>query len=336
VSGAGDVNGDGIDDVIIGAPFAGGNLAKTGAAYVIFGSASGFAANLNVSALAGANGFKISGESTDGFSGVVNGAGDINSDGIDDVIIGANGVDSGAGAAYVIFGTTSTFPAELRLSALTGANGFKISGAAGGDALGISVSGAGDINGDAIDDVIIGAPGTDANGSDSGASYAIFGHSAAFAANLDVASLTGGNGFKISGEEAGAISGESVSGAGDINGDTINDLVIGAPNAHPHGTETGAVYVVFGSAAGFAANLDVSVLNGTNGFQISGEKRGDNAGHSVSGAGDVNGDGIDDLIIGAIRADSKGSESGTGYIVFGSKGHAMRVNHGSFRQHVSC
>jgi hypothetical protein len=322
VSAAGDVNGDGIDDLIVGATHATGDVADSGAAYVIFGKTTGFAANLNVTELTGANGFKISGESTAAFTGSVGAAGDVNADGIADVIVGASGVNTGAGAAYVIFGSSSTIPADVKLSALTGSDGFKISGATTGDGFGLSVRGTGDINGDTIDDIIVGAPGTDANGSDSGAAYVVLGHTGPFAATLDIASLTGANGFQLIGEQ-GSIAGQSVSGAGDVNGDGIKDLVIGAPSSSARGAESGAAYVVFGKSTGFAASLELAALNGANGFEIRGEKRGDNAGHSVSGAGDVNGDGIDDLIIGAIRADSNGSESGTTYIVFGTGGRTF-------------
>ncbi|MEO8350864.1 MAG: integrin alpha, partial [Chthoniobacteraceae bacterium] len=118
--------------------------------------------------------------------------------------------------------------AVVQLSDLDGANGFDISGVAAGDKSGFSVSGAGDINGDGIDDVIIGAHRADTNGSDSGASYVVFGSSTPFAASLNLSGLTGANGFKISGVAAGDYSGRSVSGAGDINGDGIDDLTIGA------------------------------------------------------------------------------------------------------------
>ncbi len=115
-------------------------------------------------------------------------------------------------------------------------------------------------------------------------------------------------------------SGCSVSGAGDVNGDGIDDVIIGASSADPHNIlQAGESYVVFGSLAGFPTNLDLADLDGSNGFLINGIDAGDISGYSVSGAGDVNGDGIDDLIIGALWADPDGlSGAGESYVVFGS------------------
>ncbi len=283
--------------------------------------APAFGAVVELGALTGTDGFKLSGGAVNDESGnSVSGAGDINGDGIDDLIIGANGADpngSNAGASYVVFGSSSGFAANVQLSGLTGTNGFKISGVAAGDESGVSVSGAGDINGDGIDDIIIGAPTAAPNGSHSGASYVVFGSSSGFAANVQLSGLTGANGFKLSGVAASDGSGISVSGAGDINGDGIDDLIVGAPYAAPNGYDSGASYVVFGKSSGFAANVQLSGLTGSNGFKLSGVAADYESGTSVSGAGDINGDGINDLIVGARGADPNGFNSGASYVVFG-------------------
>ena len=108
------------------------------------------------------------------------------------------------------------------------------------------------------------------NGSGSGASYVVFGKASGFAANLNLSTLDGSNGFKLSGVAAGDQSGSSVSAAGDVNGDGFDDLIIGATAPIPTASDSGASYVVFGKASGFAANLNLSTLDGSNGFKLSG------------------------------------------------------------------
>ncbi|RYF90698.1 MAG: hypothetical protein EON95_16460, partial [Caulobacteraceae bacterium] len=318
VDGAGDINGDGFDDVIIGAWLASPNGTQSGASYVVFGSDAGFGSGINLASLDGNNGFQIRGAAAGDRSGdSVSSAGDVNGDGFDDLIVGAWRADAdyyNSGASYVVFGDAS-FGAAIELSALDGSNGFRIGGARPGDFSGCSVASAGDVNGDGVDDLIIGAYGaTRSGGSFAGASFVVFGSDEGFDDKLDLATLNGANGFRINGPAAYEFTGFSVAGAGDINGDGLADLIIGAPYANG---EAGATYVVFGSGVAFAATIELSALNGTNGFKIAGESGGDRSGWSVSAAGDVNGDGIDDLLVGAPQASPNGSFSGASYIIFG-------------------
>ena len=331
VSSAGDVNGDGYDDLIIGAVGAGNNGFNSGSSYVVFGKASGFSASMDLSALDGSNGFRIDGATRGDYSGIsVSSAGDVNGDGYDDLIIGAAGADNngaGSGSSYVVFGKASGFDARIDFSALDGSNGFRLDGENRDDYSGYSVSSAGDVNGDGYDDVIIGARLTGNNGFYSGSSYVVFGKAGGFSASIDLSTLDGSNGFRLDGESQDDHSGVSVSSAGDVNGDGYDDLIIGATGANPNGAESGSSYVVFGKASGFSASIDLSALDGSNGFRLDGENQGDNSGISVSSAGDVNGDGYDDLIIGANSADPNGAASGSSYVVFGkASGFGARID----------
>ncbi len=286
--------------------------------------------NVNIpfalSSLNGTNGFVINGiDSGDRSGGSVSSAGDINGDGFDDIIIGAERADpngnNDAGESYVVFGSGEGFSGNLNLSSLDGTNGFVINGIDRFDNSGLSVSGAGDINGDGFDDIIIGAAFADPNGiNGAGESYVVFGVGEGFSASLDLSSLDGTNGFVINGIDRFDNSGRSVSGAGDVNGDGFDDIIIGAYDASPNGnSRAGESYVVFGSAGGFSASLNLSSLDGENGFVINGIDSYDYSGRSVSGAGDVNGDGFDDIIIGAEYASPNGNYgAGESYVVFGS------------------
>ncbi len=323
VSSADDVNGDGIDDLIVGAPFGENGGTNAGEAYVIYGVAGAARGRVDLTGLTAAQGFIIQGDTAFDQAGrSVSSAGDVNGDGIDDLIVGAPyGGDGGmdAGEAYVIYGVAGSTRGTVDLSALTAAQGFIIQGDAAFNQAGRSVSLAGDVNGDGIDDLIVGAPFGYYGSTNAGEAYVIYGEAGDTRGALDLTGLTAAQGFVIQGDVAGDQAGLSVASAGDVNGDGIGDLIVGAPGSDDGGDLAGEAYVVYGVAGSTRGTLDLTGLTAAQGFIIQGDAAGDQAGFSVSAAGDVNGDGIDDLIVGAPYGDNGGNYAGEAYVIYGSR-----------------
>ena len=201
-----------------------------------------------------------------------------------------------------------------------GNGGFVLNGASAGDWAGNRVDSAGDVNGDGLDDFIIGARQVDTNGADSGAAYVVFGRKDG--GNVELSDIEAGiGGFVLNGLSAGDLAGTSVHGGGDVNGDGLADIIVGAMEDDPNGDNSGAAFVVFGKKDTAAVELS-AIEAGTGGFVINGASAGDRAGVSASITGDVNGDGIDDVLVGAVSADVDGIlDAGSSYVVFGKKRH---------------
>lgn len=281
-------------------------------------------ARIDVGLLNGRNGARLDGIAQSDRTGrVVSPAGDLNGDGIGDFAVGAALADAGpvvdAGAVYVVFGQNGSRPAFESLGNLGGVRGFRIQGAGSNDQLGFATAPAGDINGDGIDDLILGAGDADTAGTDSGAAYVVFGRSSAFPASLSVTQLDGSIGFRLTGAAANDGAGFGVAGVGDFNGDGRDDLAVGAPGFDIPGLgSTGAAFVVYGRNS-FPASLALASLDASTGLRIEGAAAGDFAGQRIA-AGDINGDGRADLLIGAPGRDDAADRAGSAYVLYGRAG----------------
>lgn len=286
VRSAGDVNGDGFSDIIVGAPFFDNPQINEGAAFIYHGSAAGLNYISSATLTANQNGSQM------GYA--VSSAGDVNGDGYDDVIVGAPYFDNGEtneGAAFIYYGSASGISL----------NGFvTLEGNQAEANMGFSVASAGDINGDGYADILVGAPLYDDAQTNTGRVF-IF-HGSPGGLNPQSAST-------LSFNQLGCRFGHAAAGGGDVNGDGFSDIIIGAPGYSNVQNGEGAAFVYYGSESGILNNALILESNKTGSFM----------GGSVSGAGDINGDGYSDVIAGAHFYNDGEVLEGAAFVYYGSQ-----------------
>ena len=326
LAGAGDFNGNGLSDVVVGARAADppGHV-DAGTGYVVHGKSD--AETVYLSELEGAmpsGGLAILGAEELLQVGItVGGSGDINGDGLADAVLtGSAGDPIRAGQVYVVFGQAGT--SQMTTAEITDdppIGGFVIRGSIEWGDVGVSVDASGDVNGDGLADVIIGAPAYAAFSDEdpditSGRAYVVFGTPDPVAVELGAFALDPPSaGFVIVGANPGDRAGTSVAAAGDVNGDGLDDVVVGASDT---GSTQGTAYVIFGK--GDTANVDLDdVEAGTTaaGYAILGRGSGDRAGFWVAAAGDVDGDGLDDVAVHVFGSVTPGLHRAGVYVVPG-------------------
>jgi len=287
---AGDVDGDGNHDLLVGAAGSDYVGADSGMAYLLFGPAS------PASALSAADALLVS-EAAGDELGYALASGDLDGDGSRDVLVGAPGEagdGTAAGAAYVVYGPF----AGMTLLATADA---KLVGESDGDRAGCALSAAGDVDGDGYDDLLVGADQADGA---LGMAYLLLG------APSGTVSLSSSD-ASFEGDGAGDELGAALAIVGDVNGDGPADFLLGVPGLDDGGTAAGAAYLVLGPATGSTSLSDADAM-------LTGEAAGDEAGGQLGGAGDVDGDGFDDLLVGAAGNDSVAAEAGAVYLFVGS------------------
>ena len=316
VAGAGDVNGDGYDDILIGAQYnKDRGVPDAGKTYLILGKATGWTMGTNLSA-SDASFLEV--HALDRGRNSVSGVGDVNGDGYDDILIGAftDYVSGGwPDQTYLIFGKDSGWAMDTPLSA----SDASFLGEDYNDNSGYSVSGVGDVNGDGYDDILIGAYGNDDNGKESGQTYLILGKPSGWEMNTNLSTSDA----SFLGDNAEDLSGCSIAGAGDVNGDGYDDILIRADGNDDFDNGTGQTYLILGKASGWEMDTNLSESDAS----FRGENAKDGVLATVAAAGDVNGDGYDDILIGAPVNDDGGVRAGQTYLILGKAyGWVMGAN----------
>lgn len=306
----GDINGDGYEDVLIGAPKTSSSSTSLPAVYLSYGRSDRLlGGSLSFSRIT-----KFEGEFVDDSTGAQMATGDINGDGFDDILIASRNHDAegtARGLVSLVYGRRR----PLESVSLSDSSVVEFTGEADYYRLGDSIA-TGDVNGDGYDDIFIGSQRSDEDGSCcySGAGYLIYGQADA----LSSIDMLDPRVVRIAGDANYDYGGFAVA-VGNIDGDGYEDLLFSAPYHRVSSGTEGIVYLIRGNST----QLNSMSVNDADVISFSGESSGDLAGYSL-GIGDVNADGFDDILIGAIGNDEGGTGAGAVYLVYGQSSLTSR------------
>jgi hypothetical protein len=307
----GDLEGDGVTDLAVGAPYADDGAADAGAVWILFMDSDG-RVDMQQKIADGAGSFDGNLDKDDRFGSAVASPGDLNEDGVADLAVGAPGDDAGGtdrGAVWMLFlNASGKVRLQQKISDSAGGFGGNLKN---GDEFGSAVASIGDLDGDGVADLAVGAPYADIGGTDSGAVWILFmDRDGKVRAQQKIADGAGGFGGNL---KSGDHFGNAITGLGDLDGDGITDLAVGADLSDIGGTDRGAVWILFMDRDGRVKSQQ-KIADSDGGFKGN-LNDGDQFGSAVAGLGDLDGDGTIDLGVGANRSDVGGTDRGAVWIL---------------------